>query len=70
MKKRDPSWRWRRALGHKIVRDKTRYTRKSKHKARRNAGSFFVSLVNGRRTPLGHQIVKFVCCRHQAMLGQ
>lgn len=32
VKPRDPSWRVRRALGHKIVRDKTKYRRKEKHK--------------------------------------
>lgn len=29
---RDPNWRWLRVLGHKIVKDKTVYVRKIKHK--------------------------------------
>ena len=28
VKKRDPNWKWRRALGHKVVVSKKRYTRK------------------------------------------
>jgi hypothetical protein len=31
-KHRDPNWRWMRALGHKVVKDKTLYSRKLKHK--------------------------------------
>ena len=30
-KPRDPSWRLRRSLGHRVVRDRTKYNRK-KHK--------------------------------------
>jgi len=41
MKRRDPAWRWRRALGHKIVKNKKTYSRKSKHqKPRQVRGSF------------------------------
>lgn len=32
MKRRDDYWRVRRALGHKVVRDRTKYTRKVKHR--------------------------------------
>ena len=32
MKKRDPNWRWLRALGSKRVPDKTKYKRKRKHR--------------------------------------
>jgi len=28
VKKRDPNWKWRHALGHKVVVSKKRYTRK------------------------------------------
>ena len=28
VKNRDPSWRWRHALGHKVVVSKKKYTRK------------------------------------------
>jgi len=31
-KQRDTNWRWMRALGHKVVKDKTLYSRKFKHK--------------------------------------
>jgi hypothetical protein len=31
-KRRDPSWRYRHALGHKVEPDRTKYTRKTKHK--------------------------------------
>mgnify|MGYP003677697982 CR=1 FL=1 len=31
---RDPYWRVRRALGHKVVKLTTHYTRKVKHKAK------------------------------------
>ena len=34
---RDPFWRVRRGLGHKVVKLTTRYTRKVKHKARARA---------------------------------
>lgn len=30
---RDPAWKWRRALGHKVVRSRKVYTRKAKHRA-------------------------------------
>jgi hypothetical protein len=41
-KPRDPTWRYRLALGRKVTRDKTRYTRKVKHKPRRpRRGSAF-----------------------------
>ena len=33
-KRRDPTWRFRLALRSKVVRDKTRYSRKIKHKPR------------------------------------
>lgn len=33
-KRRDPTWRFRLALGRKVVRDKTKYSRKLKHKPR------------------------------------
>ena len=33
-KRRDPTWRFRLALGRKVTKDKTRYTRKVKHKPR------------------------------------
>lgn len=43
VKLRDPSWRVRRALGHKVVEDKTRYSRKAKHrKDLRKDGGFFM----------------------------
>lgn len=31
-KRRDPSWRFRHALGHKVEPDRTKYSRKPKHK--------------------------------------
>lgn len=31
-KRRDPSWRFRHALGHKVEPDRTKYSRKSKHR--------------------------------------
>ena len=34
-KQRDSNWRWMRALGHKVVKDKTIYSRKLKHKGTR-----------------------------------
>jgi len=34
IKRRDPTWRFRLALGRKVVRDKTKYRRKVKHKPR------------------------------------
>ncbi len=33
-KRRDPTWRFRLALGRKVVRDRTKYSRKLKHKPR------------------------------------
>jgi len=32
IKRRDPYWKWLRAVGHKVVRDRTSYNRKLKHK--------------------------------------
>jgi len=37
---RDPAWRWRRALGQKVVKSRKLYTRKTKHKPRSSRGSF------------------------------
>ena len=43
VKPRDPSWRVRRELGHKVVEDKTRYSRKTKHRKNlRKDGGFFM----------------------------
>jgi hypothetical protein len=42
---RDPAWRTRRALGHKITADRTRYSRKTKHRKslrHEDRGGFFV----------------------------
>lgn len=33
-KRRDPTWRFRLAMGRKVLRDKTKYSRKVKHKPR------------------------------------
>lgn len=33
-KRRDPTWRFRLAMGRKVVWDKTKYSRKLKHKPR------------------------------------
>ena len=33
-KRRDPTWRFRLAMRPKVVRDKTKYSRKVKHKPR------------------------------------
>ena len=38
---RDPAWRWRRALGHKVVKSRKLYTRKTKHKPRDERGFFY-----------------------------
>jgi len=46
MKRRDPAWRWRQALGHKIVKSKKAYTRKAKHKKPRpRAGAYSFSAL-------------------------
>ena len=61
VKLRDPSWRARRALGHKVVEDKTRYSRKAKHrKDLRKDGGFFMP---------GKDISLTVCQTHQATNG-
>jgi hypothetical protein len=42
---RDPTWRVRRSLGHKVVRDRTKYRRKAKHKKKppsKNSGASFL----------------------------
>ena len=42
---RDPAWRVRRALGHKVTADRTRYIRKAKHRKsprHDDRGGFFV----------------------------
>lgn len=38
---RDAAWRWRHALGHKVVKSRKVYTRKTKHKPRHERGFFY-----------------------------
>lgn len=48
-KRRDPTWRYRLALGRKVTRDKSRYTRKVKYKPRPpRRGSFYRSRLGAR----------------------
>lgn len=49
---RDPAWRLRRALGHKVTADRTRYIRKTKHRKNPrhdDRGGFFVGGRTGVR---------------------
>ena len=51
-RRRDPTWRFRLALGRKVIRDKTKYSRRTKHKPRSSRrGSSRQGLPTGPNMP-------------------